>query len=108
MLGKSTRYKVWQLFKAIGENEMIVEEQRQQLANQSGFEPWAAFRRIDRDGTNKISAQDVNEFLRENMVDYLSEAECYHLFNYFDQDQDGFLDYQEYAYQACNFVLLVS
>jgi hypothetical protein len=47
-LSTSTRFKVFQFFKAISENESIVEEQRVQLAKQKGFEPWAAFRRIDR------------------------------------------------------------
>jgi len=34
MLTQSARYKVFQLFWAIAENEEIVEEQRQQLAKQ--------------------------------------------------------------------------
>jgi Ca2+-binding EF-hand superfamily protein len=93
MLGQSTRYKIFQLFKAISDNEIIVEEQRKQLALQNGFEPWAAFKRIDRGGQGKISAGDINDFLRENMVDYLSEVECYHMFQFFDSDKDGFLDY---------------
>lgn len=93
MLGQSTRFKIYLLFKAISENEQIVEEQRQQLALQTGFEPWAAFKRIDKTGLGKISAHDINAFLKENQVDYLSEVECYHMFSYFDQDKDGFLDY---------------
>ena len=83
------------LLKAISENECIVEEQRQQLAQQTGFEPWAAFKRIDKLGLGKISANDINVFLKENMVDYLTEVECYHMFAFFDQDRDGFLDYSE-------------
>ena len=83
------------LLKAISENEQIVEEQRQQLAHQNGFEPWAAFKRLDRSGLGKISAHDINMFLKENHVDYLSEVECYHMFAYFDNDKDGFLDYNE-------------
>jgi len=63
MLSQSTRYKVFLLLQAIGENEEIVEEQRQQLAKQHGFEPWAAFKRIDRMGLGKISAFDINQFL---------------------------------------------
>ena len=81
------------LLKAIAENEDIVEEQRQQLAKQNGFEPWAAFKLLDRAGMGKISAYDINLFLKDNMVDYLSEVECYHMFNFFDKDKDGFLDY---------------
>lgn len=29
------------------------------------------------------------------MVDYLSEVECYHMFTFFDKDNDGLLDFQE-------------
>jgi len=29
-------------------------------------------------------------------VDYLSELECYHMFAYFDNDKDGFLDYTDF------------
>lgn len=96
MLGQSTRFKTHLLLKAVSENEEIVEEQRQQLAKQNGFEPWAAFKRLDRAGQGRLSAFDINNFLRENMVDYLSEVECYHMFAYFDRDKDGFLDYEDF------------
>ena len=95
MLTQSQKYKIFQLFWAIAENEEIVEEQRQQLAKQQGFEPWAAFKRIDRMQLGKISAYDINQFLQDNMVDYISETECFHMFSYFDKDEDGFLDFQE-------------
>jgi len=55
-ISTSIRFKVYQLLKAISENEQIVEEQRVQLAKQKGFEPYAAFKRIDRGGKDKISA----------------------------------------------------
>lgn len=41
----------------------------------------------------KISAYDINQFLHDNMVDYISETECFHMFTYFDKDEDGFLDF---------------
>lgn len=43
----------------------------------------------------KISAYDINTFLQENMVDYINEEECFHMFNYFDKDADGYLDFAE-------------
>ena len=95
MLSTATRFKVYQLLKAISENEEMVEEQRIQLAKQHGFEPWAAFKRIDRMGIGKISAFDINTFLQDNMVDYIQESECFHMFNFFDKDNDGFLDFSE-------------
>ena len=96
MLGQSTRYKIYLLLQAISENEEIVEEQRQQLAKQHGFEPWAAFKRIDRLGLGKISAYDIKQFLEDNMVDYIAEAECFHMFNFFDKNKDGFLDFTDF------------
>lgn len=66
------------------------------MAKQHGFEPWAAFKRIDRLGLGKICANDINEFLKDNMVDYITEQECFHMFNFFDRDADGFLDFQDF------------
>lgn len=69
MLSKSTKYKLYLLMKAISENEMIVEEQRQQLSRCHDFEPYAAFKRIEscsivNHGKNVISASDICHFLR--------------------------------------------
>ena len=44
----------------------------------------------------KISAYDINQFLQENMVDYITEVECFHMFNFFDRDGDGFLDFADF------------
>ena len=30
------------------------------------------------------------------MVDYIAEAECFHMFNYFDKNKDGFLDFTDF------------
>ena len=46
-------------------------------------------------GLGKISAYDIISFLKENMVDYISECECFHMFNFFDRDDDGYLDFAE-------------
>ena len=43
-----------------------------------------------------MSAADILQFLQENQVDYLNEAECFHMFMYFDTDHDGFLDYADF------------
>jgi hypothetical protein len=46
MLSQSTKYKLYLLFKAIFENECIIEEQRQRLSKQPDYDPYAAFKRI--------------------------------------------------------------
>jgi Ca2+-binding EF-hand superfamily protein len=33
--------------------------------------------------------------LRENMVDYLDVTECFHMFNFFDKDGQGYLTFTE-------------
>lgn len=100
MLSKSTKYKVWLLFKAISENETIVEEQRQRLSQQAEYEPYAAFKRVEKSPiptgtTAKISAHNICQFLRDNMVDYADEVECMYAVKFFDKDEDGSLSFEE-------------
>ena len=81
MLSQSTKYKLFLLLKAISENEMFVEDQRQILGQQLDFEPYAAFKRInacsDDPATNVICAADFCRFLRQNDVDYINETDFY-------------------------------
>jgi len=63
---------------------------------QKDFEPYAAFKRIDRLNQGKIGAHDICTFLNDNMVDYVNEVECFYIFRYFDKDKDGFLDFDDF------------
>lgn len=47
MISNATRYKLYLFLKAVSDNEVIVEEQRQELAKCNDFEPYAAFKRIE-------------------------------------------------------------
>ena len=38
----------------------------------------------------------ISNLFRENMVDYANEVECFYMFKYFDKNNDGYLDYDEY------------
>ena len=49
---------------------------------------------------NAISSTEVCNFLRANHVDYVKESDLYHLFETFDKDQDGNLDYEDFL-QFC-------
>lgn len=62
------------------------------------FEPYAAFRRIDRSGRGLVASSDIVEFLKENMVDYVNEIETFYMFRYFDKDNDGMLDFDDFLY----------
>ena len=48
----------------IGETEMKIEFNRQNLCKLSNFEPYAAFQRIDRGAKGHITAKDVEKYLR--------------------------------------------
>jgi len=99
MLCQATKYKLYLLLKSISENEGIVEEQRQRLSVQPDYEPYAAFKRVERSlntGTEaKMSPYNICQFLRENMVDYADEVECMYAVKFFDKDEDGFLTFEE-------------
>lgn len=101
MLSKSTKYKLWLLLKAISENEVIVEEQRQRLSAQPDYEPYAAFKRVERapqptGASAKITAYNICQYLRDNMVDYADEVECNYMVKFFDKDEDGHLTFEDF------------
>ena len=108
MLCQATKYKLYLLLKAISENEIIVEEQRSRLSQQPQYEPYAAFKRLEKatasgvtstlsnTGTEaKITAYNICQFLKENMVDYANEVECMYAVKFFDKDEDGYMTFEE-------------
>ena len=64
MLTQSTKYKLYLLLKSVSENETIVEEWLHIMALHPEYEPFAAFKRIDRLNQNKINAHDICNFLK--------------------------------------------
>ena len=50
MLSKGTKYKLYQYLKAVSECENIVEEQREILCKVPSFEPYTAFKRLEKLG----------------------------------------------------------
>ncbi len=96
MLGIETQYKLRDFFKAVAEEELIVERQRQHLAAVSDFEPYAAFKRVNRSGDEKVTALEIYYFLRDNGVNYCTLVDCGFLLKYFDTDMDGALNYTEF------------
>jgi len=52
------------LFKAIGAEEIQVEDARQTLAEEPKFEPYTAFKSIDKDSRDFITAPQLQSFLR--------------------------------------------
>ena len=64
MLGLETQYMMRDFFKAVAEEELQVERQRQLVASLSDFEPFAAFQRVNRKGDHKVNALEIYSFLK--------------------------------------------
>jgi Ca2+-binding EF-hand superfamily protein len=52
------------LLLTISKGERSIEKQRQKLASLNKFEPYAAFKRIDRDDDGVINSIEIVRFLR--------------------------------------------
>jgi len=95
MIGLQTEHKLAQLLKSIADGEKEIEVTRQVLAEQPDFEPYTAFKRIDRDANSSISVWEVIDFLRDNELVVL-ERDIQALFKVYDSNRDSRLNYSEF------------
>mmetsp|Transcript_32612 Transcript_32612/g.29476 ORF Transcript_32612/g.29476 Transcript_32612/m.29476 type:complete len:242 (+) Transcript_32612:41-766(+) len=95
MIGLQTELKIANILKNIAEGEKQIEVTRQVLAEQREFEPYTAFKRIDRFGNGYVTIMDVLEFLRQNEIPVL-EADVKNLFKMYDSNNDGKLSYTDF------------
>ena len=93
------RSKLAGLMIMVAEEETAIERQRQSLAKNFAFEPYAAFSRIDRENKGFICGKEIKNFLIENGYHHLLEAETNYIVKYFDscptEHAYNRLDYQE-------------
>ena len=59
MFGYDSKLKLKELLLFIAEQELAIEKMRQILAAITDFEPYTAFRRIDRDGCGYVGAKEL-------------------------------------------------
>jgi len=90
------RIKLKEIFVYYAEQEIAVEKIRQILAAMRDFEPYTAFKRIDRNNEGFIDAQALTHFQRENGFRELEPQDFKTLINYFDLDQDKCLNYHDF------------
>jgi Ca2+-binding EF-hand superfamily protein len=88
MFGYDSKLKLKELLLFIAEEELAIEKMRQILSAIRDFEPYTAFKRIDRDGTGYISAKELCQFERENGYREISPEDFVFMINYFDLDND--------------------
>jgi len=95
MLTYLTRNKLANFLLVLNEGERQIEVIRQILCEQEFYEPYAAFKRIDRHDNGVINAADVVKFLADNKVHH-SERSCHLFIQRYDNDGDGALGYKEF------------
>ena len=59
------------------------------------MEPYSLFQRIDRDEDGFITPMEMLNFLRDNGLTKITEADCYFLVKFYDSDYDGRLHYPD-------------
>ena len=60
MISYDTKLKLKELFLCLAEEEIAMEKLRQILSSIKDFEPYAAFKRIDREGTGFITGKKLS------------------------------------------------
>ncbi|KAL8578831.1 hypothetical protein ACOMHN_022124 [Nucella lapillus] len=72
----------------------VLEYEQQQLE--------AAFRHFDKDGSGKLSRDELRRFLTSNFGDPLTEEEFNDVINDMDKDGDGLVDVGEFSAMLCH------
>ncbi len=96
MLSYETKLKLKDLFVAIAEEEIGIEKQRKTMAAMRDFEPYASFQRIDRDGTGKLTATKICQFVRENGMREFTREDCVYIVKYFATKSKTRLSYHDF------------
>lgn len=91
MLGFSSKRRLINLLDGIRDGEQQQESLRQRLCSIPGFAPYSAFMRVDRDAKERVTAQDILDFLRDNREYTIDSIDCYNLVKYFDTNGDNTL-----------------
>ena len=80
----------------IAKLEQQLELHRQFLAHNENVEPYSLFQRIDRGEDSFVTSVEILNFLRDNGIHNVTEADCYYVVKFFDSDVDGRLNYPDF------------
>jgi hypothetical protein len=78
------------------EQEIAIEKLRQILCAMRDFEPYTAFRRLDRECLGVLDGNSLCQFMRENGYRELDPNDFTQLITYFDLDGDNKLNYHDF------------
>jgi len=88
--------RVKELFVFVADQEIQIEKLRQILCSMKDFEPYTAFRRIDRANCGFVDRKSVCQFLRENGFRELEPEDFGSLIKYFDLTNSKKLNYHDF------------
>jgi len=63
-LGIESQYQLRDFFKEMADLELTTERQREILAKNNEFEPYASYQRVNRKGDGRLSALEIYSFLK--------------------------------------------
>jgi Ca2+-binding EF-hand superfamily protein len=95
-LSFDTKQKLKDLFVCLSQEEIKIERLRQVLSSIPDFEPYAAFKRIDRCSTGNLTCKTICKYLRENGYRELEKDDMACMVRYFDSDEDMKLSYHDF------------
>lgn len=76
--------------------ERYIEVRRQLLCDKNDFEPYVAFTRLSRSNeSNGVTGKNIQDFLRESMID-IRQRKTQALLKHYDSDSDDVLSYKEF------------
>lgn len=61
------------------------------------MQPYDLFQRLDRAGKGFVKPMDILNFLRDNGIHTVFEADCYYITKFFDSDEDGQLGFMDFC-----------
>ena len=79
-----TKLKLKDLFMCLAEEEVKIEKLRQVLSSIPDFEPYACFKRIDRNSTGLLTCSLIAKYLRENGYREVTKEDIIYMTRYFD------------------------
>jgi len=86
MLHFESEKRLRNLLVSVGEGERDLEAARTRLCIIPDFNIRSAFERVDRDATGSITSFELRNFLNDNEVFHVIEAEAFELVKFFDCD----------------------
>ncbi|CAG9328506.1 unnamed protein product [Blepharisma stoltei] len=95
MISFETESRLAELLYGISQGENTVEILRLNLCKNNDFEPYSAFKHLDRLGLGSLSSSDLRAFLDRNNLQ-ISEQDSYMIIRQYDSNSDGRLSLNEF------------